>query len=619
MVLRFAVFIVATLIVLIPFHLPYYMAQRQWGFSTSLQECIYWAADPLLNFFNPPYLFNKAYLGLVDTYFPRVRHPLNQQMLFPGLVLCSLIVAGSLRIAKGLSVSRPLQLQRLFRLVLVSSLLLSLGPFLVILGEDTGIPLPYLFFYHLLPGFQAMRVPGRFVLMGMLGASVLAALGFMRVVEFLQCRRSYRQLWPRGLKGLLAFLWMGLFLAELGFKALPLGSIPTGQDIPEVYRWLATRQVEGPIVEVPLGQSFWKALEYMYFSTYHWLPLVNGSSRFLPPTHAQLNSELFALPSRKAAALLSAIGVKGLVLHTDQLEPQEAARWHNADLADSGLEEVIRFGTDVVYKLSPVRAVHQLHVELALPDQPAPNEPVQLPRNSLLKLRLLAQSSDHAVWTPPSLLAGIQARIEWEEQRTRKRLIQQRHVELPIAISAEETRSIILPVRAPASPAHYTVAVSLPSLGVKTATKHVRIMPSPYPESANSPRLLSAEYLLEFPPSEVITSRAIHVALEAMNTGRIAWPATAKDDRGEVRLGWRWSKGPEEVLLKEEGRERLQYDVFPGQAYRFQTTINPPQEPGEYTLELGLVSELVTWFSDQGVAPLKIAVRVQGEQRSTSP
>jgi len=34
------------------------------------------------------------------------------------------------------------------------ALLLSLGPFLVILGKNTGLPLPYLLFYYLVPGFH---------------------------------------------------------------------------------------------------------------------------------------------------------------------------------------------------------------------------------------------------------------------------------------------------------------------------------------------------------------------------------------------------------------------------------------------------------------------------------
>jgi hypothetical protein len=619
MVLRYAVFSVASLIVLIPFHLPYYVIQQHWGFSTSLQECIYWSADPLLNYFYPPYLFNTAYLSLVESYFSRVRYPLNQQMLFPGLVLGFLVVAGSLPVAKCHPIWRFFQPQRLFRLILVWSLLLSLGPSLVILGHDTGLPLPYLLFYYLVPGFQAMRVPGRFALMAMLGASVVAALGFLRTSEFIWRRWRQRQAWSYGFQGLWALFWIGLFIAELGFKPLPLASIPSGQRVPEVYRWLATRQLDGPIVELPLGQSFWAALKYMYFSTYHWLPIVHGASRFLPPTHAQLNTELSAFPSRKAAELLSAVGVKGLVLHTDQLEPQEAARWRDADLAEIGLEEVARFDADVVYKLSPVHTTHQLHVELAIPDQLPTGEMAQLPRKALLRLRLLARSGEHSLWVHPPPYGRIPARIEWKKQHTGERTLQQSHLELPLAIRTEEILSTTLPVKAPASPGSYTIGVTLPSLGIQTAPKPVAITPSRAPQSAESPRLLSAAYALEAPSSQVITSGDFEVTLEVMNTGGVVWPATAKDDRGEVRLGWRWLKGPEGVSLTEEGREHLQYDVFPGQAYRFKATIHPPSEPGEYILELGLVSELVTWFSDQGVTPLQLAVRVPSAPRSASP
>jgi hypothetical protein len=58
------------------------------------------------------------------------------------------------------------------------------------------------------------------------------------------------------------------------------------------------------------------------------------------------------------------------------------------------------------------------------------------------------------------------------------------------------------------------------------------------------------------------------------------------------------------------GWESLRYNVFPGQEFEFSRKIAPPLEPGEYILELGLVSEHVAWFSDQGIEPLKVAVRV---------
>jgi hypothetical protein len=99
------------------------------------------------------------------------------------------------------------------------------------------------------------------------------------------------------------------------------------------------------------------------------------------------------------------------------------------------------------------------------------------------------------------------------------------------------------------------------------------------------------------------------VPFSALNTGEAIWLARAEDEKGAVRLGWRWFKGEQEVL-NAQGRERLGDDIFPGQSYEFRARIKPPVEAGEYTLELGLVSEFLTWFSDQGSRPLRIAVTV---------
>ena len=269
MIPRYAAFILGSLIVLLPFYLPYHAIQQQWGFSTALEECIYWAAAPVLNYLSPPPLFNNTYLSLVQFCFPRLYNPANRQMLFPGFVLSFLVVVGSLASTKCLPAGRSPQLQRLFRLMFIAAVLLSLGPFLVILDRTTSFPLPYLLFYYLVPGFHAMRVPGRFALMAVLAASVLAALGFVKASEFLQGHWGFKQPWRRRLQGLLALCCIGLFILELGFQPLPLIGIPTGQDVPQVYRWLATKPLNGPIVELPLGESFWEALKYMYFSTYH--------------------------------------------------------------------------------------------------------------------------------------------------------------------------------------------------------------------------------------------------------------------------------------------------------------------------------------------------------------
>ena len=99
------------------------------------------------------------------------------------------------------------------------------------------------------------------------------------------------------------------------------------------------------------------------------------------------------------------------------------------------------------------------------------------------------------------------------------------------------------------------------------------------------------------------------IAVRAENTGKAVWLAVAEDDRGTVRLGWRWFKADQEIHGM-GGRRPIHYDIFPGQSYAFHAHVDTPAQPGDYTLELELVSEIVSWFSSQGTAPLKVPIRV---------
>ena len=63
----------------------------------------------------------------------------------------------------------------------------------------------------------------------------------------------------------------------------PLGTVPVeaGSAVPPVYRWLADEPADTTVLELPadrIDDSF----RYMYFSTYHWLRIVNGTSGFIP-------------------------------------------------------------------------------------------------------------------------------------------------------------------------------------------------------------------------------------------------------------------------------------------------------------------------------------------------
>jgi hypothetical protein len=133
------------------------------------------------------------------------------------------------------------------------------------------------------------------------------------------------------------------------------------------------------------------------------------------------------------------------------------------------------------------------------------------------------------------------------------------------------------------------------------------------PTSANSPTLLAASYTVTSIPSEAIVGEPLRVTVTAMNTGRAVWLADtprsrAGGDAGTVRLGWRWLRNNVDVT---GGRSFLWSDVLPGQVARFAPSIHGPTLPGEYTLTIDLVSELVTWFADQGGTPVRATVRVR--------
>jgi hypothetical protein len=158
------------------------------------------------------------------------------------------------------------------------------------------------------------------------------------------------------------------------------------------------------------------------------------------------------------------------------------------------------------------------------------------------------------------------------------------------------------------------LTVHLPRFNIAAESKIVELTTDPLPTSLTAPQLLAAEYDLQEASAEARVSRHVGISLQVVNSGSALWLAEAKGDRGAVGLGWRWYRQEYHVAAW-SGRERLQYDVAPGQAYDFRVQIPTPPEPGEYILELDMVSELVTWFAHQGRESLKMPVRLVHPQK----
>jgi hypothetical protein len=505
MISRYVAFVAFSLLILLPPHFPYFLIKYRWEIFPSLQQCIYFSSDLLLSYVTVPNFMNDLYFIIFQR---GSEAKLYEQVLFPGVVIPLLIVLES-TLGRRVPLGAHLRyISRICWAVLISSFLLSLGPYLIILGRNTYIPLPYLLLYHLLPGFQAMRVPARFGFMMMLAGSVLASLGFLRLCHAMSMHRRIRKLRMLAWPAVLTLLCLGLFSWELGGKPFQLTRIPAGHELPEVYRWLAAES-PGPLIELPAGM--WENAMYEYFSTYHWLPIVNGASGYAPPTYDQILRELHPFPTRKGITFLSAMGVKWMVVHFDQLHPLEALQWPHALLEDWRVEKIVEFGPDIVYRIPPVDVTDELRIELAAPNWS--------PIKTRVRLELLARSVDHRVWTSPEPTGRARAIVEWVEQATGKRIVSGESLEIPIAIEAEQISPLELLVQTPALPGRYVLTVQLPAFGTMTSPWQVELTRDPFPTSLDDPRLLSAAYAWEGAQPHVIIDHPLPPSTQSNQHG----------------------------------------------------------------------------------------------------
>lgn len=95
------------------------------------------------------------------------------------------------------------------------------------------------------------------------------------------------------------------------------------------------------------------------------------------------------------------------------------------------------------------------------------------------------------------------------------------------------------------------------------------------------------------------------------NLGESDWPAVGnKEGRFQVNIGDRWLKSGN-VINALDGRTGMPADLQPGQEVELILNVKAPGEPGDYTLEIDMVHEGVTWFYERGAKPLRLNVRVE--------
>ncbi|CAA9550559.1 MAG: hypothetical protein AVDCRST_MAG18-281 [uncultured Thermomicrobiales bacterium] len=336
------------LAIILPLAWPYVLVRDQQGLERTLWEAEQYQATPA------SYL--RVQSGNRFWNWLTVKKG-GEDTLFPGGLVTVGAIVGLIGFRRRPAVSVAALALLLFGVVL------SLGPTWRP-GPDGGVPLPYRFLFDHFPFFKAMRVPARFGALALLALVILAGCGAAWAWERL-CRRfpgPPRLAVGAGLTAALAVLVM----VEL-FTQVRLATPDTSAEIAATYRWLAAQPDRDPIIEFPAQTDDVNAATMMYWSTFHWKPIVGGYSGFVPRAHDELiqafTGELkrpdgsvaknVSYPRADNIGLLQTLGVRYIVLHEYGYKREDLATIIDQLEATGVVEKVDDFGEAIVYTLNP--------------------------------------------------------------------------------------------------------------------------------------------------------------------------------------------------------------------------------------------------------------------------
>jgi hypothetical protein len=232
-----------------------------------------------------------------------IRHDLDnvpEKTLFPGLLILGLAIAG----LWSRSLDRRLRIGLGLAAVAISVLALGFregGP---------GFLWPYRWLYEILPGWEAIRTPGRLVTFSSLALALLAAAGAESALGAL----GRRGLGARSLA--MAGAVLALLIAVEG-RGLPFDPLDD-QDQPAVpLPPASTAAVAAPQLHLPAERAE-DNRRYLLWSTDGFPKIVNGRASTNPDLIEDLIEEMAGFPDAATVERLRNFGVRSVILHTDR-------------------------------------------------------------------------------------------------------------------------------------------------------------------------------------------------------------------------------------------------------------------------------------------------------------
>jgi hypothetical protein len=118
------------------------------------------------------------------------------------------------------------------------------------------------------------------------------------------------------------------------------------------------------------------------------------------------------------------------------------------------------------------------------------------------------------------------------------------------------------------------------------------------------------------PPAAVHAGERFVVPATVVNASASEWRPTGG---ARVRLAYHWLDSRGATVQREGERTELPAPVPVGGAAHIELRVRAPEQPGDYQLELDPVFETVAWFSERGVKPLRLPIRVLPAGAASAP
>jgi hypothetical protein len=222
----------------------------------------------------------------------------NGEVLFPGAVVLVFAAVGLVAVRRRQSVDavagvRGRRVVAFYAVLTIFSIWASFGP-------AGGL---YAWLAHGVPPMAFLRAPARFGILATFGLSVVAGFGLSSILA------TTRRAW-------LVPALVILTAAEVAAVPWPLRTVPEPS---EAYRYLAAAP-RGAVVEFHFPyrpDDLSRNTRFMFWSMWHWQPLVNGYSDFVPKDYSDIAVPINSFPSEEAFAILRAHDVRYVVVHLE--------------------------------------------------------------------------------------------------------------------------------------------------------------------------------------------------------------------------------------------------------------------------------------------------------------